>query len=63
MAVTEPVRLVITNYPEDKCEEFDVPNNPRDEAAGMRKVPFTRELYIEKSDFAEVPPQIGRAHV
>ena len=64
MAVTEPVKLVITNYPEDKCEEFEVPNNPRDEAAGTRKVPFTRELYIEKSDFAEVPPpkfQIGRA--
>ncbi len=56
MAVTEPVKLVITNYPEDKTEEFELPNNPRDEKAGTRKVPFTRELYIEKSDFAEVPP-------
>ena len=56
MAVTEPVKLVITNYPEDKCEEFEVPNNPRSEETGSRKVPFTRELYIEKSDFAEVPP-------
>ena len=56
MAVTEPVKLVITNYPEGQCEEFEVPNNPRNEEAGNRKVPFTRELYIEKSDFAEVPP-------
>ena len=47
---------VITNYPANQCEEFEVPNNPRDEAAGTRKAPFTRELYIEKSDFAEVPP-------
>ncbi len=57
MAVTEPVKLVITNYPEGQCEEFEVPNNPRNEEAGNRKVPFTRELYIEKSDFAEVPPR------
>lgn len=56
MAVTEPVKLTITNYPEGQCEEFEVPNNPRNEEAGTRKVPFTRELYIEKSDFAEVPP-------
>ena len=56
MAVTEPVKLVITNYPEGQCEKFEVPNNPRNEEAGTRKVPFTRELYIEKSDFAEVPP-------
>ena len=56
MAVTEPVKLVITNYPEDKEETFPVANNPRDEAAGTREVPFTREVYIEKSDFALVPP-------
>jgi len=56
MAVTEPMRLVITNYPEDKTEYFEIPNNPRDAAAGTRQVPFTRELYIEKSDFAQVPP-------
>ena len=56
MAVTEPVKLVITNYPEDKVEYFEIPNNPRDEQAGTRKVPFTSTVYIEKSDFAEVPP-------
>lgn len=56
MAVTEPVKLTITNYPADKTEYFEVPNNPRDEAAGTRKVPFTGTVYIEKSDFAEVPP-------
>ncbi len=56
MAVTEPVKLVITNYPEDKEETFPVANNPRDEEVGTRDVPFTRELYIEKSDFALVPP-------
>ncbi len=56
MAVTEPIKLTITNYPADKTEYFEVPNNPRDEAAGSRQVPFTGTLYIEKSDFAEVPP-------
>lgn len=56
MAVTEPVKLVITNYPEDKVEYFEIPNNPKDEQAGARKVPFTGTVYIEKSDFAEVPP-------
>ncbi len=56
ICVTEPVKVVITNYPEGKVEYFDLPNNPNDENAGTRKVPFTRELYIEKSDFAEVPP-------
>ena len=56
VCVTEPIKVVITNYPDDKVEYFDLPNNPNDENAGTRKVPFTRELYIEKSDFAEVPP-------
>ncbi|MDR3766967.1 MAG: glutamine--tRNA ligase/YqeY domain fusion protein [Butyricicoccus sp.] len=56
MAVTEPIKLTITNYPADKTEYFEVPNNPRDEAAGSRQVPFTGTVYIEKSDFAEVPP-------
>ncbi|MBQ7968282.1 MAG: glutamine--tRNA ligase/YqeY domain fusion protein [Clostridia bacterium] len=56
VCVTEPIKVVITNYPEGKVEYFDLPNNPNDENAGTRKVPFTRELYIEKSDFAEVPP-------
>ena len=56
MAVTEPIKLVITNYPEDKTEYFEIANNPKDESAGTRKVPFTRELWIEQSDFAIVPP-------
>lgn len=56
IAVTEPVKVTITNYPEDKVEYFDLPNNPNDENAGTRKVAFTRNIYIEKSDFAEVPP-------
>ncbi|WP_435645382.1 glutamine--tRNA ligase/YqeY domain fusion protein [Butyricicoccus porcorum] len=56
MAVTEPIKMVITNYPEDKEETFTVINNPKDEAAGTREVPFTRELWIEKSDFALIPP-------
>lgn len=56
MAVTEPIKMVITNYPEDKEEVFSLPNNPKSEAEGTRDVPFTRELYIEKSDFALVPP-------
>ncbi|MCI8649842.1 MAG: glutamine--tRNA ligase/YqeY domain fusion protein [Anaerotruncus sp.] len=56
MAVTEPIKVVLTNYPEDKTEYFEVSNNPVDPESGTRKVAFSRELYIEKSDFAEVPP-------
>ncbi len=56
ICVIEPMKVVITNYPEDKVEYFDLPNNPNDIEAGTRKLPFTRELYIEKSDFAQVPP-------
>ncbi len=56
MAVTEPIKMVITNYPAEKTEYFTVPNNPQDENAGSRDVPFTKEVYIEKSDFAMVPP-------
>lgn len=56
VAVTEPVLLTITNYPEGKTEYFDLPNNPNNPEAGTRSLPFTRQLYIEKSDFAEVPP-------
>lgn len=56
MAVCEPIKMVITNYPEDKVEYFEVSNNTQDENAGTRKIPFTRELYIEKNDFAVVPP-------
>ncbi|MEM1485104.1 glutamine--tRNA ligase/YqeY domain fusion protein [Oscillospiraceae bacterium PP1C4] len=56
MAVTEPIKVVITNYPEDQTESFPVSNNPVDPESGTREVAFTRELYIEKSDFAQVPP-------
>ncbi|KAA3623336.1 MAG: glutamine--tRNA ligase/YqeY domain fusion protein [Flavobacterium sp.] len=53
MAVLNPVKLIITNYPEDKTEWLDAENNPEDESAGTRKVPFSRELYIEQEDFKE----------
>ncbi len=56
IAVLNPVKVTITNYPEDKLEYFEVPNNPEQPEKGMRKLPFTRELYIERDDFAEVPP-------
>ena len=56
MAVLDPIRVVITNYPSGQAETFPVPNNPLDEAAGRREVPFSGELYIEREDFAEVPP-------
>lgn len=57
MAVMDPLKVVITNYPENKVEEMEAINNPEDESAGMRMVPFTRELYIEKKDFMEDPPR------
>ena len=56
IAIESPIKVVITNYPEDKVEYFEVSNNPNDESAGTRALPFTRELYIDASDFAEVPP-------
>lgn len=56
IAVLKPIKVIITNYPEDKTEYFEISNNPNDENAGTRKVPFTRELYIDSDDFAEVPP-------
>lgn len=56
VAVLDPIKVVVTNYPEDKVEYFELPNNPNDEDAGKRKVHFTRELYIDRSDFEEVPP-------
>ena len=57
MAVLDPIKLVITNYPEGQIEYLDVPNNQENEALGKRKVPFCRELYIEREDFMEVPPK------
>jgi glutaminyl-tRNA synthetase len=56
LAVLRPLKLVITNYPEGKTDEFEAVNNPEDENAGKRKIPFSRELFIEQDDFAEVPP-------
>src|SRR5206468_12879774 len=56
MAVLRPVKVVITNYPEGQVDELDAINNPEDESAGTRKVPFSRELYIEQDDFREEPP-------
>jgi glutaminyl-tRNA synthetase len=53
MAVLDPIKIVITNYPEDKVEWLDAENNQEDESAGYRKVPFSREIYIEKEDFKE----------
>ena len=57
MAVLRPLKLVIDNYPEGQVEEMDAINNPEDESAGKRKVPFSRELYIERDDFRENPPK------
>ncbi len=56
LAVLRPLRLVIENYPDGQVEEMDVVNNPEDPSAGHRKVPFARELWIERDDFMEDPP-------
>src|SRR6266481_3180825 len=56
LAVLRPIKVVITNYPEGKVEELDAVNNPEEAASGSRKLPFSRELYIERDDFMEVPP-------
>src|SRR2546421_294741 len=57
MAVLRPLKLVITNYPEGKVELLDAVNNPEDPSAGTRKVPFSRELWIERDDFRDVAPK------
>ena len=57
MAVLKPLKVVIENYPASQVEELDAVNNPEDPAAGSRKVPFSRELYIEQDDFMEEPPK------
>lgn len=56
MGVIDPVKLIILNYPEGQVEELEAINNPEDPSAGTRKVPFSRELYIERDDFREEPP-------
>ncbi len=57
MGVINPLKVVITNYPEGQTEELEAINNPEDEGAGTRKVPFSREIYIERDDFMEDPPK------
>jgi glutaminyl-tRNA synthetase len=57
MAVLEPVKVVIDNYPEDQVESFEVPNHPQKPEMGTREVPFSREIYIEREDFMEDPPR------
>ena len=56
LAVLRPIKVVITNYPTGRVEELDAVNNPEDPSAGKRKVPFSRELFIERDDFMETPP-------
>jgi glutaminyl-tRNA synthetase len=57
MAVLRPLKVVITNYPEGEVEEIEAVNHPDDPAAGTRRIPFGRELYIERDDFMETPPK------
>jgi glutaminyl-tRNA synthetase len=57
MAVLNPLKVVITNYPEGQTDELDAINNPEDPAAGTRKVPFSKVIYIERDDFMEDPPK------
>ena len=57
MAVLDPIRVVIENYPEDRTEQMEAVNNPEDASAGTRQVPFSRELYLERDDFMEDPPR------
>jgi glutaminyl-tRNA synthetase len=57
MAVLKPLKVVITNYPEGKVEDLDAENNPENPAAGTRRLPFAREIYIEEDDFREDPPK------
>ena len=57
MGVLNPVKVIITNYPEGKTEEVELTNNPEDENSGSRMVPFSREIYIERDDFMEEPPK------
>jgi glutaminyl-tRNA synthetase len=56
IAVTDPLLVTITNYPEAQTEHFSLPNNPVNPEAGTRELPFTRQLYVEREDFAEIPP-------
>ena len=57
MAVLKPLKVILVNYPEEKVEQMDAVNNPEDQAAGTRKLPFSRTVYIEREDFMEDPPK------
>jgi len=57
MAVLRPLKIIIDNYPEGKVEELDAENNPEDSSMGIRKIPFSREIYIEQDDFLQDPPR------
>lgn len=57
MAVLDPLKITITNYPDDRVEELDIENNPEDPDSGNRKVPFSKEVFIERDDFMENPPK------
>ncbi|MFH0757870.1 MAG: glutamine--tRNA ligase/YqeY domain fusion protein [Bacteroidota bacterium] len=57
MAVLNPLKVIITNYPKDLCEEMETINNPEDPSMGSRTIPFSREIYIEREDFMEDPPR------
>ena len=57
MGVLNPLKVVLTNYPDDRVEELDAINNPEDESVGMRKIPFSKVLYIEREDFMKDPPK------
>ena len=56
LSVLNPIKVVITNYPDDQTEELEAINNPEDDSMGTRKIPFSKEIYIDKDDFREVPP-------
>src|SRR6185503_12317065 len=56
MAVLRPLRVVLENFPEGTVEHFEIPNNPEDPSTGVRRVPLSRELWIERDDFRETPP-------
>jgi glutaminyl-tRNA synthetase len=57
MAVLDPLKLVIDNYPDGQVEELEAINNPEDESAGTRMIPFSREIYIDRDDYREIPPK------
>ena len=57
MVVLDPVKVIITNYPENQAEELEAENNPEDESAGKRKIPFSQVIYVERADFMEDPPK------